>query len=306
MNATGINISRLKEYPITDVLRALGYPHAISGLSGHDMMIFSPFHDDNTPSFHINFKRNVWYDFSIGTGGDNIDLVRRYKGCSWKEACEWLTSSFPEIINEVVSVPIKKEARHPKLVVEKVIDTIVDSSLLQYSEERGIDSCILNLYCNQLLIKNTSTGKTYWAIGFPNNSGGYVLRRHNFKAATSNDCTFIRRYSDSVMVFEGFFNFLSACQIECLKDKSESQDIVVLNSVVNMKKAVPFISEHCRAYLCLDNDDTGRKTTESIFDLCKSTQCVDYSSLYAQYNDLNDYLKDIIRQTENQTMRLGR
>ena len=67
-------------------------------------------------------------------------------------------------------------------------------------------------------------------------------------------------------------------------------NIVVLNSVTNLAKAVPFIASHERVYIYLDNDEAGRKATAELKATCRNLS--DQSIHYRQYNDLNDYLRN--------------
>ncbi len=51
-----------------------------------------PFHDENTPSFHVSAARGVYHCFGCGVGGDVIDFVMRTELLSFAEAVEWLAS----------------------------------------------------------------------------------------------------------------------------------------------------------------------------------------------------------------------
>ncbi len=49
-----------------------------------------PFHDEKTPSFHVNPHRKVYHCFGCQEGGDAIDFVRKTRGLSYIEALEML------------------------------------------------------------------------------------------------------------------------------------------------------------------------------------------------------------------------
>lgn len=73
------------------------------------------------------------------------------------------------------------------------------------------------------------------------------------------------------------------------RDSNPPHDTVVLNSVTNIAKAVPFIAPHERVYTYLDNDEAGRKTTAELKEACRNLS--DQSVHYRPHNDLNDYLR---------------
>ncbi len=52
-----------------------------------------PFHEERTPSFHVNPARGTWHCFgSCSEGGDAIDFVARFDGVAFLEALESLAS----------------------------------------------------------------------------------------------------------------------------------------------------------------------------------------------------------------------
>ena len=46
----------------------------------------SPLKDENTPSFSVNEKKQIFYDFSSGTGGNIITFIQKYHKCSFIQA----------------------------------------------------------------------------------------------------------------------------------------------------------------------------------------------------------------------------
>ena len=92
----------------------------------------------------------------------------------------------------------------------------------------------------------------------------------------------------SVMVFEGFIDFLS--YLSLANNIHPVSDTVVLNSVVNLSKAVPYLLQHPVIHAFFDNDETGRKTTSDLHRLCPRSEVIDQSHFYHGYKDVNDYL----------------
>src|SRR5690606_10647385 len=94
--------------------------------------------------------------------------------------------------------------------------------------------------------------KTYYGIGFKNDSGGYEIRNPYFKASSSpKDITTIRKNSKEAFVFEGFMDFLSFKAIY-KNQPADNSDFVILNSVSFFGKARPFMEKHERIRLYLD------------------------------------------------------
>jgi len=129
--------------------------------------------------------------------------------------------------------------------------------------------------------------KFYFATGFCNDNGGWELRNRYFKGCTSKAPTTRRGDYPTCLVFEGFMDYLSFLTLK--RNPTPPHNIVVLNSVMNLAKAVPFIASHERVYTYLDNDEAGRKATTELKEACRNLS--DQSVYYRPHNDLNDYLR---------------
>ena len=53
--------------------------------NGYDMYL-SPLREERTPSFKVDYVRNLWYDFGLGEGGTLLTLVMRLERCDSREA----------------------------------------------------------------------------------------------------------------------------------------------------------------------------------------------------------------------------
>ena len=67
------------------------------------------------------------------------------------------------------------------------------------------------------------------------------------------------------------------------------QDYVILNSTVNVPKAIDVLYPYERIHCMLDNDKAGYEATRAI-ELEYSYRVRDFSDNYRGYSDLNDYL----------------
>ena len=79
-------------FPLRKILEAL---EAKQGKS--DDWWYSPLRDEKNPSLHIDEKKNLWYDFGIGRGGTNVELVQLILRCSKAEAVRYIISLSPEL-----------------------------------------------------------------------------------------------------------------------------------------------------------------------------------------------------------------
>lgn len=93
-------------------------------------------------------------------------------------------------------------------------------------------------------------------------------------------------------------DFLSYLTIK--KFPAFSLNVVVLNSVANLDKAIPFLLCNNNIHLFLDHDEAGRKATAEIVNRCPESRVIDHSGFYLGYKDVNDYLRAKKRRGEKQ------
>lgn len=295
-------ISCVKAIPILGILNHLG----ISVKGGRRGMYTSPFRDESNPSFHIN-DRNQWYDFGLSKGGDTISLVMQLRNCSFPEAVAFLQEISPSITPEdVTASPFwfgqHRQQSNPISIIKT--GPINRPQLLAYARTRGIGPAYLRQYTEE--VDYSCKNKTYYAIGFRNNSGGYVLRSKYFKGTTKSDITTMDStgiilktlaQSSSALVFEGFFNFLSYLALNSIYQPH--CDVLVLNSVSNTDKAMPWLRLHEEIICYLDNDDAGKRTFEKIRSSISESSVIDKSGTYDGLNDLNDVLMSKLNSYRN-------
>jgi hypothetical protein len=165
--------------------------------------------------------------------------------------------------------------------------------LIGYLASRGIAQRIAAGYCRE--VRYEVNGRAFFAVGFRNDAGGWELRSERFKGGSSpKHITTLDNGSDTAMAFEGFIDFLSYLSLK--GNPSPSIDSIVLNSVTNLHKAVPFFSRHRVVHAFLDNDDAGRKTLARLEEFLPSSEVIDQSVFYRDHKDLNEYLQEKQRQ----------
>jgi len=76
-------------------------------------------------------------------------------------------------------------------------------------------------YCSEIIFRTYD--KTNIALGFKNDSGGYELRNEFFKGSnTPTDVTTFKNKAEKVVVFEGFFDFLSFISLLSINEIKET------------------------------------------------------------------------------------
>jgi 5S rRNA maturation endonuclease (ribonuclease M5) len=156
--------------------------------------------------------------------------------------------------------------------------------LIQYLLNRGISK-----YENESSLKEIQYSikdKIYFAIGFENDSCGFELRSKYAKICLGKkDITHIKNDSKTLLISEGFFDYLSLKQLEKQNEKS---DYLILNSVALINKNLNLLNEYNDIKLYLDNDEAGNKATNYILENFPNAS--DYRINYKEFKDLNEWL----------------
>lgn len=263
-------------------LLALG--HEPAKIRNNDYWYLSPLREEKTPSFKVNRKLNRWYDHGLGRGGNLIDFGIEYHHCTLVELLDKLSGN---LSFQRPAFQTLKSVNEPEPKIKILSNFPLTSyALIRYLEQRHIPTEIAQKYCCE--IRYELNGKTYYSIGFKNDSGGWEIRNPYFKASSSpKDITTFKNGSEEAVVFEGFTDFLSF-QVLHKNLPEKSQDFVVLNSVSFFERARPFMEQHQSIRLYLDRDDAGQKYCRSA--LSMSNKYTDESKLYKNHKDLNDWM----------------
>jgi len=251
-------------------------------------MYHSPFREDKDASMKVDYDQNLWIDYGSGEGGSIIDLVARLENISIGEAIARLDDNSSSFQRDAFIIPTSPINREPAIKIQNIAQ-LAHPALLVYFNERAVNTDIAKRYCSE--IHYSIASKNYFAIGFPNDAEGWELRNRDFKGSISpKNITTYNNASDTIMVFEGFMDFLSYLS---LKDNpSPTIDTAVLNSTANLSKAIPFLKSHRTVHAFLDNDEAGRKSLVSLCELLTSSEVVDYSGFYRNHKDLNEYWQE--------------
>ncbi len=287
-----MNCKQFNTIPLEEVLLSLG--HLPTKQSEKEAWFLNPFTKENHASFKINKNLNYWYLHSEGIGGKNIDFMKRYLNASVSEVLIWAEnqnfSSFHQ--QNISNTKLEKLSKNYEVIE---IKNVQHPALLEYLKERNVGNQTQFLH----EIHYRMNDKNYFGIGFKNDSGGYEIRNKYSKICLGKkDISTIKNDSNSVRVFEGFFDFLSFKNLENKLEK-EPSDYFILNSVSMIHNIKISLEKYEKVELYLDNDEAGNRAVEII---CSEIQnAKDCRVLYSDYKDLNEYLNQQTSEVENQS-----
>ncbi|WP_157885746.1 toprim domain-containing protein [Chryseobacterium cucumeris] len=221
--------------------------------------------------------------------------MQKYLAISVKGVLEWASaqnfSSFHQQSHQARKTPTEYR-------IDKVQE-LTHPNLLQYLGQRGLSSKVYR-YVKEIWF--TMKEKSYYAIGFQNQSGGWEVRNPYYKGALLGKDISILNISPAtqsvgaqqghhdgipdgkVAVVEGFMDALSFIEMK----GSYQGKLLVLNSTSLLKKAIDALKGYIEINLFLDYDKTGKKATNEILKVYPHAK--DFSHIYAEHKDLNAYL----------------
>ncbi len=302
-----------KQLDLVDYLASLG--HQAQKVRNQDHWYLSPLREEKTPSFKVNRRLNVWYDHGTGKGGDLVDFGTLYHNCSVSDLLARLSQHQPEQTlsfqqssfsspSSPAQIPIageKKESPESRIVI---LDArpLQDQTLLDYVEKRCIPQEIARRSCRE--VDFLLYGKQHTVIGFPNRAGGYELRSEHFKGSSApKDISFIDNRTEQIVVFEGFFNYLSFQAINKNK-QAPLTNCLVLNSLSFLEKSRPLMEQYSQIFLALDRDTAGISHMKQALQWDRD-KYIDRSDYYQGYKDLNEWLAHQ-QHSPRESQRIGR
>lgn len=286
-----MNLHNIKQQSIVDYLQQHGC--SPQHIRGNAYWYCSPRRKEHTASFKVNTERNQWYDFATGEHGDIIDLVCILQHCSIAEAMKYLSSaSNTSAVNSSTpvassfsfggtSIPAASPAHHMEL---ESVKPITHPKLLQYLAERGLKKSDVFSFLWEISYKTSD--KTFFALGFANDAGGWELRNPYFKGcmAPKSISTIKGKDGQRLQIFEGFMDFLSWRKLH----PEIEADSIVLNSLALFPKVIPLVTSYTSIECFLDNDEAGRKAFDQLKRSCP--RIIDGSVRYQAHKDLNEWL----------------
>ena len=295
-----MNCKEANEISISAFLESLGFKKLKGHRSGKEFFFENPLRTEDDASFSVNIEKNAWYDFGLGEGGKLIDLIKNRERTDVKGALNWLRHNLNLDIKQTENLVVEKkyEAPPPRFRFRKSTK-IFSYALKDYLEERKIKFEMAEPYVQEIRFWDDDKKKEYFSLGMKNNSGGYSLRNKLGKVVlTPNDLKYIPTNSktDTILVFEGMFDFLSYLMIK--KTAVLPDDVIILNTLAYAKKAALHIEklEHIDKIVSfLDNPKKEKelsvKAMKTALDSLHESKDTMYvgNYTYKAYSDIADY-----------------
>lgn len=294
-----MNIEQAKSISLINLLSKLGIEPVST--SHKEAWYISPFRDEKTPSFKVNVNDNTWVDF--GEDGKRHDIVNFACGYLKKsnvsntvsDALRFIQNIAGETprIQPIEGYPSGTEAPKFAVVLSKAIKS---PALDYYLEKRGITMDVARQYLEEVRVRNKETGNTFFALGLKNEDSGYELRNPGFKGtAGRKNISFVRGKvlkPEAFHMFEGMMDFLSI--VSALPDGRLDEDAIILNSLSCLEKATGYIKGYGYrvAYTYMDNDDAGKKATQSLKEFFETEKGLEHrpmNELYKDFKDVNEW-----------------
>ena len=275
-----MNCNQFNTIPLEEVLLAIG--HLPTKQNEKEAWYLNPFATENHASFKLNKRLNIWYLFSEGIGGNNTNFMQKFLNTSISEILIWAENQNFSFFHQQTNN--QKLFNLPKTYEILEVKEIQHPALLEYLKSRKVEN--QTEYIKE--IHYQMNGKNYFGIGFKNDSDGYEIRNAYSKICLGKkDISIININSNSIRIFEGFFDFLSFKNVENYLEK-EASDYLILNSVSMIAKIKNTIKNYENIELYFDNDEAGNRAVEMI--KSENENAEDCRILYSDFKDLNDWL----------------
>ena len=274
-------LEAIKSIPPEDIIVDLGIP-CVKRPSYYECRAI--WRGDKNPSLSIFHSGSQWRwrDHGTGEGGSWIDLYMIVKGWDYITVVKYLRENFLEVEftreyqsknNSISSEPKILSNKYLVLgISEKPIEKPIIKRFLK--EHRKIEHIPKWLKEVEYEIFDTETGKVfkYFGFGVRDEVGSYHIRyatdKLNVKERVINiekeeiksTYTHIRKNSNKIVVVEGF---IDAIRIEELK-QLKNTDILILNGVENINKALDAILKYKEIIIATDMDNAGDKVANII------------------------------------------
>ena len=130
-----MNIQEAKKIRLVDFLGGLGHHPVIQ--RGNSVWYKSPFRMEKEASFKIDLRKELWYDFGLGKGGDIITLAKEiYQTNDISLVLRYIEDKKAVLKPVTISCPVEEAA---PAFQELKIRPLANRILLAYLKERCID-----------------------------------------------------------------------------------------------------------------------------------------------------------------------
>lgn len=206
------------------------------------------------------------------------------------------------VIKKVDFTKTKKESLsvEPNIIFKRAHKNFYSPLISYYTDIRKLTNqgvIFKNLYQVHFSFPDNPQNE-YWGLGFKNKDGGFEVRTRDkqyYVPVNNSEKTFSlikgkEQNSDSLIVFEGFFDYLTYLHVKRID--ALSSDVVVLNHALFANKILSTIEK--KGYKTLhffgDNDGRGEQSLRMLKE--SNIEIKDHRKMYKGVKDLNDWWVD--------------
>lgn len=244
-----------------------------------------PWRQDEHPSLSVTPNGKGWYDFVTGKHGNLIDMVMLTVGTT---DLGTVCAQFGGLSSFTMSKNLAEVKEKKSGFAWLEVGELRSKALYAYLNSRKINTGIAKQFLKEAHYSFMESRDSYlYALAYGNDKGGWELRSSRFKGCTAPKGITVHLGNDNapMVVFEGFFDMLSFATL-CGVVR---HNYICLNSIVNAPAAITTLQGWgTKIYLCLDNDEGGKATTQQFLDALPSA--IDISHRFAPHKDVNEFL----------------
>lgn len=224
-------------------------------------------------SFRLDHKLDVWFDKSIGKGGNILDFAKNY----WPElSVEEITKkliAFSSVTEYHYMFPVnnnkrkrkRKPIKLPHYQISRITKLGQTDEITRFLQESGLwdfaDSNLVEVH--YYVIDQSRKRKDFCAAGWPNENGGWEVYAKNFKSTIgTRGMSVFHASTRSVIVFQEFSDYLKN------RDKLHAlySSILVLNSPMFLSAAIRRVQNFREVSFYLDDKREGYNETRSFIE----------------------------------------
>ena len=115
--------------------------------SGSSLLGLCPFHNEKTPSFHVNLNKQYYHCFGCGEHGTSIDFVMKIDSLSFVDACNYLINTYGLSVSKTTNLKNYKKNQNKfisSIEINLIVTTFFKENLkkhthaIDYIKRRGI------------------------------------------------------------------------------------------------------------------------------------------------------------------------
>ncbi len=104
--------------------------------SGRSYVGLCPFHEEKTPSFHVNDEKEIFHCFGCGAGGDIFGFIMRYKNLTFPEAVRELSERAGIKLEKTYKDKDRQARKDIFFKLNKIVSNFYHKSLVEGEEGR--------------------------------------------------------------------------------------------------------------------------------------------------------------------------